>query len=55
MLVQNSLVPGDYQEELAISLGLLLRLASEAHTLMYTTFSTGYSACIRMELPEISC
>lgn len=41
MLVQNSLIPGDYHEELTISLGLLLRLASEAHTIMYTIFFTG--------------
>lgn len=38
MLVQNSLIPGDYQEELTISLGLFLRLASEARTIIHYIF-----------------
>lgn len=41
MLVQNSSIPGDCQEELTVSLGLLLRLASEAHAIIYSIFSTG--------------
>ena len=40
MLVQNSLFPGDYHKELAISLGLLLRLASGAHAVIHIIFST---------------
>lgn len=40
MLEQNSLFPSDYHEELAISLGLLLRLASGVDVVTHIIFST---------------
>lgn len=54
MLVKNSLFPSDYHEELAISLGLLLRLASGVQVVTHVIFFTSYSLCIKMELAELS-